>query len=116
MKTELIFIQGLKREVTFYVGQNQNENFEVIDKGNSQDIWFHAKNVSSCHVVCKLPDDINKKEISYIIKIGCALCKSTTNKLKGLKNVEIIYTKLKNITKTDVNGCVVAKDTKTITC
>ena len=94
MKTEIILIQGLKREVTFYIGKTQSENFEVIDKGSPDDLWFHAKDVSSCHVVCEVPENLNKKELAYIIKTGALLCKNNTNKLKGLKNVEIIYTKI----------------------
>jgi len=44
------------------------------------------------------------------------LCKSNTNKIKSIKNIEIIYTFIKNVTKTDVLGCVVTKNTKTIIC
>ena len=81
MKTETIFIQALDREILFYIGKNQNENFAVIDMGSEQDLWFHAKDESSCHVVCELPDDINKKELQSIIKTGALLCKINTNKL-----------------------------------
>lgn len=116
MKTETILIQGLKREVTFYIGKNQNENFEVIDNGSPNDLWFHAKDVSSCHVVCDLPENLNKKELSYIIKTGALLCKNNTNKLKGLSNVEIIYTKIENVTKTKVPGCVITQNEKKIVC
>ena len=116
MKTENVFIDALKREVTFYIGKNQNENFEVIDKGSNDDLWFHAAELSSCHVVCQVPTDINKKEMRYIITTGALLCKNNTNKLKSMKNVNIIYTKIINIVKTNVPGCVITKDTKTIVC
>ena len=116
MKTENIFINALKREVTFYIGKNQNENFEVIDKGLENDLWFHAAELSSCHVVCQVPTDIDKKELRYIITTGALLCKNNTNKLKSMKNVNILYTKIINVIKTDVPGCVITKDTKTIVC
>jgi predicted ribosome quality control (RQC) complex YloA/Tae2 family protein len=116
MKTEIVFINALKREVTFYIGKNQNENFEVIDKGNEDDLWFHAADVSSCHVVCQLPPDIDKKMLRYIITTGALLCKNNTTKLKSMKNVNIIYTKISNVVKTDVPGCVVTKDTNVVTC
>jgi predicted ribosome quality control (RQC) complex YloA/Tae2 family protein len=116
MKTENIYIEALKREITFYIGKNQNENFEVIDKGSHTDLWFHAKDISSCHVVGILPDKLNKKDLHYIIKVGGLLCKTNTSKLKSLKNVEIIYTSIKNIEKTDVPGCVITKNTKTLIC
>ncbi len=116
MKTETIFIQGLEREILFYIGKNQNENFKVIDMGLEDDLWFHAKDESSCHVVCEIPDDIDKKELQYIIKTGALLCKNNTNKLKSLSNVAITYTQIKNITKTKTPGCVLTQNTKTIVC
>lgn len=116
MKTESIFIKEVKREVTYYIGKSQEENFSVIDKGNPDDLWFHAADISSCHVVCEVPDDINKKELRYIITTGALLCKNNTNKLKSIKNVNIIYTKISNVIKTDVPGCVLTNNTKTIVC
>ena len=114
MKTETIFIPALKREITFYIGKNQSENFEVIDNGSDDDLWFHVNGESSCHVVCKIPHDIDKTEMRYIIKVGSLLCKNNTNKLKSVKNVEIVYTQIKNVTKTSVPGCVLTQNTKTV--
>jgi predicted ribosome quality control (RQC) complex YloA/Tae2 family protein len=116
MKTERIYIDVLKKELVFYIGQNQAENFEIVDKSTINDLWFHANNISSCHVVCKLPEQFSKKEMRYIIKVGALLCKNNTNKLKSIKNVEIIYTYIKNIVKTEVAGCVIAQNTKIIIC
>jgi predicted ribosome quality control (RQC) complex YloA/Tae2 family protein len=116
MKTEILFIQGLKREITFYIGKTQNDNFSVIDKGTPDDLWFHAKHISSCHVVCEVPTDIIKKDMKYIITAGALLCKNNTNKLKSEKNVEIIYTNIKNITKTTIPGAVTTQNTKVIIC
>jgi predicted ribosome quality control (RQC) complex YloA/Tae2 family protein len=111
MKTENIYIYALKREFTFYIGKNQSENFEVIDKGAS-----HANNVSSCHVVCHISEVLSKKELQYIVKAGALLCKNNTNKLKSEKNVEILYTCIKNVIKTDIPGSVITQNTKTIIC
>ena len=114
MKTETLFLQGLNREITFYVGQNSAENFDVIDKGECHDLWFHANEESSCHVVAIIPKDIINKDKKYIIKAGALLCKNNTNKLKNLKNVEFIYTKINNIEKTTIPGCVSIKKDKKI--
>lgn len=114
MKTETIFIDELDTEVTFYIGQNQRENFNVINKGTPDDLWFHAKNISSCHVVAIIPDDIEKEEIKYIIKQGALLCKMNTNKLKDLHNIEIIYCQIKNVEKTRTPGLVNVKNEKKI--
>lgn len=114
MKTEVIFLQGLNREITFYVGENKNENFDVIDKGEADDLWFHASEISSCHIVAIIPKDIGNKEKKYIIKAGALLCKKYTNKLKRLKTIEIIYTQIRNIEKTEYLGCVNVKNQKNI--
>jgi predicted ribosome quality control (RQC) complex YloA/Tae2 family protein len=106
----------LKREIVFYIGKKQSENFDVIDKGSLDDLWFHANNESSCHVVCQIPDNMNKKDLRYVIKVGALICKNNTNKLKSLKDVEIIYTTIRNITKTNVEGCVLTQNTKIIKC
>jgi predicted ribosome quality control (RQC) complex YloA/Tae2 family protein len=116
MKTENVFIQGVKREILFHIGKNKDENFEVIDNGKLNDIWFHAKDISSCHVVCELPEDIDKRDLRYIVKVGALLCKNNTNKLKSQKKVEIIYTEIQNVTKTIIPGCVSTQNTKMIIC
>ena len=59
MKTEAVFIQALDREIMFHIGKSQKENFAVIDMGAEDDLWFHAKDESSCHVVCEIPNDID---------------------------------------------------------
>jgi len=117
MKTENVFIQGLKREIVFHIGVSKNDNFNVIDAGNPHDLWFHAKDESSCHVVGVIPEDItDKKELKYIIRTGALLCKNNTKKLKTLQHIEIIYTQIKNIEKTKIQGCVLTSNTKTIVC
>ena len=116
MKTENIFIPKLKETVTFYIGKNAKDNFDVIDMGSQDDIWFHANNESSSHVVAIIPPDIDKKELKSIITIGARLCKQNTSKLSSLKNVEIIYTQLKHVSKTSVLGCVQTTNTKTLKC
>lgn len=106
MKTSSLFIQGLNREITFYIGQKQSENFDIIDLGKDDDIWFHSNNMSSCHVLAILPENIQKKDLRFIIKIGAMLCKTNTNKLKSLKDVEIVYSQIRHIEKTSIPGCV----------
>lgn len=117
MISETIFVKGLNRYIHFYIGKSKDENFEVIEKGKLNDLWFHAKNTSSCHVIAVIPNDItDKKNLKYIIKIGAILCKSNTNKLKGLQKIEISYTQIKNIVKTEILGMVKTLESKTIIC
>lgn len=106
MKTETLTIFEIDCDITFYIGQNRHDNFNVIDKGSSSDLWFHAKTDSSCHVVALIPEDIERNELKYIIREGALLCKMNTNKLKDLHNVEIIYSQIKNVKKTRTPGLV----------
>jgi predicted ribosome quality control (RQC) complex YloA/Tae2 family protein len=98
------------------IGQTQHENDEIIDQGDFEDFWVHASDNPSCHVVITSNDYTmyTKKEIRKIITRGACLCKSNTSKLKNEKNVKFIYTKLKNVDKTDIPGQVVTINTKFI--
>ena len=120
MKKETIYVQGLNMEIQFLVGKHQNENSTLIDYANPNDLWFHASNVSSCHVVALLEDEsekiFDKKSLKYIVKQGALLCKKYTAKLSNIKNVEIIYTKVQNVKKTDKEGMVTTSFTKKIIC
>lgn len=103
----------------YYVGQNQHDNSNILKICSNNDVWFHAKNESSCHVVARLNDDYteisqDKKQFHHIIKKGALLCKQYTNKLKRLQNVEIIYTNLENVIETSVPGKVILSKQKTI--
>ena len=117
MKTQVVYLDNIKKEITYLIGENAADNFAVIDASDSaNDIWFHARDGSSCHVVAKIPGQLNKKELMTICKKGGFLCKLNTPKLKKQSNVEIIYTKIGNITKTNIDGLVHTTDTKTLIC
>ena len=120
MKTQVVYFDNIKKEITYLIGENAADNFGVIDASDNPktDIWFHSKEGSSCHVVAKISSQphLNKKELMTICKKGGLLCKLNTPKLKKQSNVEIIYTKICNITKTNIDGLVHTTDSKTITC
>ena len=103
MKTERI------NEIVFLVGTSKEENDKVIDLGNPGDLWFHARNTSSCHVLAILSNlllPLDKKEKRKILKQGAELVKRNTAKLRSEKNVEITYTDIQHVKKTEYLGCV----------
>ena len=127
------FIPSLKIKIVYKIGSDEKNNFELIDNADGSDLWFHLKNESSCHVIAclkniqytthdeELPncydfdiDKLDKKVKQQIIKQGALLCKQYS-RLKSTKNVEIIYTKIENVQKTDVIGSVVTFKSKIIT-
>ena len=118
MKNIQIFIPELKTNVEFLIGTDKNDNFNIIDIVNENDIWFHIKSFPSCHVVSNMYNNeknpiISKKILRKIIVQGACICKSHS-KYKSDKNVEIVYTKIKNVMKTEIVGSVVLNEEKTI--
>tara|TARA_B100001758_G_C18214867_1_gene507091 strand:- start:379 stop:732 length:354 start_codon:yes stop_codon:yes gene_type:complete len=113
MIIESKFIPNLNTDIEFFIGQNAKDNFEVIDSAEPNDIWFHVKDHSSSHVIAHLPEEqeFNKKQLRYIIKQGAILCKQHS-KFKSSKNINIIYTNVENITKTNIPGQVHTINTK----
>jgi len=116
MKTHMIYIDALKEEVEFNVGENAADNDAIIDnasagnllraEGKRRCLWFHVGGGrSSCHVVAVIPDGTNKKNVKYIVTQGALLCKKFS-RYASEKDLEIIYTLLENVTKTDVAGKV----------
>ena len=58
--------------------------------------------------------DLNNKQKLQIIKQGALICKRYSNKYKSQKNVEVIYTNIENVCKTNVIGTVLTCKTKSI--
>lgn len=115
MKIESRFIQALDREIPYIVGTDAQDNFDIIDESEPTDMWFHLAEVSSCHVIAKMPQDIkvDNKQKQQIIKQGALLCKQNS-KYKSARSVDVIYTLLSNITKTDILGKVEVTNAKYI--
>jgi len=116
MKIETLYLSETKY-VQFIIGQDRNENHDILDLADDTSMWFHADNYPSCHVIAILPAGLNidKKNKNKIIKKGALLCKTNTNSLKKTKNLNIIYTTCDCIKKTHVIGEVISKYTKIIT-
>lgn len=115
--------------IKYIIGQNASENFKIIDDANNDAyndaqsdahsdaneyyMWFHIDGYPSCHVICKIPDNLSKKDFLKIIKRG-ALCCKEHSKYRTEKSVSVIYTYLKNVKKTDIIGSVITTNTKSI--
>jgi predicted ribosome quality control (RQC) complex YloA/Tae2 family protein len=102
MKTEDIFIVTINKNVRFLIGTSAKENSRIIDVSDPNDLWFHSRDYSSCHVIAEMPTEVS--DISEIISTGCQLCINNTNKLKSKNKVYINYDYLYNISKTKTIG------------
>jgi len=139
MRTVTRFIPSIGESILYKIGRNAKNNIEIIEESNTQDIWFHVSNDSSCHVIAVMnlehyntihncvtdpekeylrynfePEQLTKKQLMHIIKQGAVICKEYS-KYKSEKNVEIIYTKIENVVPTNIIGSVNAFKTKKMT-
>ena len=115
MKNIVHTFSNIPAPVQFSIGSNSRENTYLIDLAKRTDIWFHAQDYPSCHVIAQMPNNLSKKQKMTIIKMGSRLCKQHTNKLKNEKTLEISYTEIKNIVKSEVEGTVLTSNLKTYT-
>lgn len=88
------------------IGENKDENDELVASSKQTDIWFHLDSLPSCHIVieCDTKNPITKPMIKYC----AALCKENT-KYRNHKKVKVKYTEIKNVKRTKVPGRVVLK-------
>lgn len=94
-----------------FVGENSQDNWDVIDMGKQDDYWFHVDDIPSCHVV--LIRENNKKPHRTVMKYCAILCKNGS-KANNIRNTKIIYTEIKNVKKCDSPGTVITKNTRII--
>ena len=92
------------------------KSYESVSFGKLEKTKTTVKDDAKYKLLLLELDEIDKKEMRYIIKMGGLLCKNNTNKLKNTTNLEIMYTQIKYVTKTKVDGCVITKNSKTIMC
>lgn len=104
MKTQIIYIPGIKCEITYTIGQNAEDNDAIIDAASPNDLWFHVDNKPSCHIIASVPDNVSRADIGYIINQGVVLCKK--HSYPSEKKLPILYTRIKNIKKTNIPGRV----------
>jgi len=115
MKEVVKYIDSIKSDIVFRIGENSQDNFDIIDLSNPQDIWFHVSNLASEHVIATIPTDknIDKKQLNKIIIQGAVLCKQYS-KHSSNKNLPIVYAKIKDVEKTEKVGCVTTSFSKIV--
>tara|TARA_Y100001970_G_C14183153_1_gene830991 strand:+ start:1605 stop:1928 length:324 start_codon:yes stop_codon:yes gene_type:complete len=100
-----------ENENTYIIGQNKNENWEMLDT-NGNFTWLHLNSFPSCYVII---EDENASQ--DMIEFGAKLCKENT-KYRNVPNLKICYTTCNNLKKGNEVGSVTFKSNrkrKTIT-
>ena len=131
-RTVTRYIPSMNVNIIYKIGRNAGDNFNLIDESDKNDLWFHINNKPSCHVIARLQnirfttqdndlpnyydihfDTLENKQKQQIIKQGALICKQFS-KFKSEKNVEVVYTKIENVVKTEIIGSVLASKSKII--
>lgn len=89
--------------IIYRLGRNAQENFDLIDDADPDDWWFHLADESSGHCIID-SCTIDKQMIIFASRLV-----KDNSKLKNNKKVKVVYTQVKNITKTKTIGMVIVK-------
>lgn len=81
----------------FQIGENANDNWDILKKSKQNWIWFHLDNFPSPYVILTEPIKSLKKNSNFrdLINHGCLLCKE--NSKYSNQKVKVIWTTCKNV-------------------
>ena len=117
MRTITKYIDSIRGNIEFRVGQNAQDNFDLIDDSSPDDLWFHIDKCASCHVVAIMPKGTegvkDKKQLRHIATQGAVICKQHS-KYKSESNVSVVYTQIQHVIKTPMVGMVNISRSKAI--
>ena len=109
--------------VEYVIGENDNDNWKIIDNAEGRQIWMHLKDFPSPHIIIKKDiDDLRlEAELNGLssfhnyLNYGARICKQKASpKYRCMRNLTVIYTEVKNITKGRKPGEVFTKETMEI--
>ena len=85
------------------IGENQQENDDLVKNNEKSDYWFHLSNLPSCHLILKTskPSKSEIKECAELVKLY--------TKYKNYHKLKVDYLSLKYITRTNTLGKVILK-------
>ena len=91
---------SINDNITYRLGKNAKENFELIDNADKEDWWFHLDGFPSGH--CVIDSDV----IDNQMKIIAGTLVKENSKQKNYKNVKIVFTQIKHVVKMKQVGSV----------
>ncbi len=118
MRTITKYIDSIRGNIEFRVGQNAQDNFDLIDDSSPDNLWFHIRGHASCHVVAAIQKGTegvryDKKQLRHIATQGAVICKQHS-KYKSESNVQVMYTQIQHVFKTSIVGMVNVNTYRTI--
>ena len=89
-----------------HIGKSAKENWELLEKAEPTDIWFHLDDKSSPYVI--IETDSNKPILQDMI-IKCAKLCNSYSKYKKSTRYSVIYCPVSNLKKGKEVGSVLLK-------
>lgn len=88
------------------IGENAEDNDNIIKESNQTDIWFHLHSFPSCHVIisCSKEFPITNQMINH-----CGSLVKDNTKYKNFAKLKVNYTEIKNVKRTETKGKVILK-------
>lgn len=115
MKEDFIIDNKSEIKLIYWIGENAQDNWDIISKANQNDIWFHVAGSSSSHIILRMPNKVSLKDISKQTLIHCSSVCKQHSKSKNNNKVKIVFTEIKNVKKADKPGAVYTKKERYIT-
>jgi predicted ribosome quality control (RQC) complex YloA/Tae2 family protein len=111
-KTRSSFLKYKYNDVSYFVAKNSLKNYELVFKfALPNDIWFHAQNIPSAHLLLRKDSDVTDEELEIAAKIVSYFSKhSDENKVP----VDYTYRKYVKKPKNTSLGFVIYDKFKTI--
>lgn len=111
MKEERIIDYKIDKEMIYWIGENAQDNWDIVDKSDKNDIWFHLADHPSAHVILKMNDLILKKISKGTLKYCAIQCKkhSKFSNISSKQKMRVVYTEIRNVSKGDKPGAVHTK-------
>ncbi len=103
----------LDENISLLIGQNAQDNWNLLSKSNSKNIFLHISSFSSAYGIIDFKNSsllLNKR----IINIAANHIKDTSSKTKNLNRVSIDYTPVSNVCKGTNIGEVYYKNRKLV--
>ena len=102
-----VAIPSLPQPVKFTIGQRASDHHPMLDAAKPSDLWFHLDGgLASAHIIASVPDGASRTQIKAIIAHGARLSKELS---KHGNRVSVMHTRVRNVSKTDVEGQVIVR-------
>lgn len=97
------------------IGNSAQENDVLLTEAQPNDLWFHLEKFSSPHSILNCSDSGIDIIPNAIITWAAQETKACSGKKsKYLQNIGVMYTQVKNVVKTTVEGEVIVKKYKIV--